>query len=176
MAFVFQEAQLLPWRSILDNVALPLELQGLKQKERHELVMSALAEVRLADAAEYFPHQLSGGMKMRAALAQALVTKPKILLLDEPFSALDELIRQDLGQMLYELWLTHSLTVILVTHSISEALYLSSRILMLSQQPARILLDYQVALPQQRQPELRSSPEFLRQQAILIQNFDRREP
>ena len=79
MAFVFQEAQLLPWRSILDNVALPLELQGLKQKERHELVMSALAEVRLADAAEYFPHQLSGGMKMRAALAQALVTKPKIL-------------------------------------------------------------------------------------------------
>lgn len=143
IGFCFQEPRLLGWRNVLDNTALPLELSGVPRDERHERAMEALGLVQLTDASTRKPHELSGGMKMRAALARALVADPSLLLLDEPFGALDEVTRHELDEALRRLFEERRVTTVLVTHSLPEAVYLADRVLVFSPRPARIVADLQ---------------------------------
>jgi NitT/TauT family transport system ATP-binding protein len=165
--FVFQESQLLPWRTVLENVALPLELRGEPRSQQHAKAQAALEKVGLRDAPSKFPNQLSGGMKMRVSVARALVTEPSLLLLDEPFAALDETTRFQLQADLRSLWTSLKMTVVFVTHSVSEAVFLSERALVLSPRPARILLDHKIALSHRD----RLSPEFNREVQKLNQAY-----
>ena len=167
LGFVFQDAELLPWRSALDNVALPLELQGLSRDEARRRARGPLAEVELSDVHHRFPDQLSGGMRMRVSIARALVTEPALLLLDEPFAALDELTRQRLDQRLRELWRARRMTVVFVTHALAEAAFLAERVLVMSRRPGRIVLDHRLDLPEERELELRTSLPFVEQTALL---------
>ena len=139
--FLFQEPRLLAWRTVRENVALPLELAGVARAERLALADAALGLAQLADAAERFPHQLSGGMRMRASLARALVTRPSELFLDEPFGALDEVTRHELDMELRALWERERFTAVLVTHSLPEAAFLAERMVVFSPRPARIVAD-----------------------------------
>src|SRR3954468_13926517 len=170
--FVFQDAHLLPWRSALDNVALPLELLGVGRAEARRLARAPLSDVELEDAVQRFPDQLSGGMRMRVSIARALVTEPELFLLDEPFAALDELGRQRLDERLRALWARRRMTVLFVTHSLSEALYLSERVLVLSKRPARIVLDHPVVLPAERRLALRSELGFAEQSGLLYRALE----
>lgn len=160
IAFVFQDAHLLPWRTLLRNVELPLELRGVPKRERRDRAMAIIEQVGLADAVGRYPAQLSGGMQMRASLARALATDPKLLLLDEPFAAVDEITRQHLESLLHELWQLHRFTVLFVTHSLSEAVFLAERVIMLSRSPASICADRAIELPDVRDMELRSTVIF----------------
>jgi NitT/TauT family transport system ATP-binding protein len=160
IAYVFQDAHLLPWRNVLRNVALPLELRGVSKSERLDAAAHALDQVGLTDAIRRYPSQLSGGMKMRVSLARALVVRPKLLLLDEPFAALDEITRQKLDTQLRELWLAHRMTVLFVTHSTSEATFLADRAIVLTKRPAQVVDDLPIDLPARRDQTLRSTPEF----------------
>jgi NitT/TauT family transport system ATP-binding protein len=172
VAFVFQDAHLLPWRTALDNVALPLELQGVARAEARRRARAPLEDVELTDALERFPDQLSGGMRMRVSIARALVTEPDLLLLDAPFAALDELSRQRLDERLRALWARRRMTVLFVTHALSEALFLSERVLVLSKRPARIVLDHGVKLPAARPLALRSELAFVEQSALLYRALE----
>jgi NitT/TauT family transport system ATP-binding protein len=158
--FVFQDASLMPWRSVRANVSIGLELRGDAGGLIADRVHEALDLVGLSDAADLMPHELSGGMKMRASLARALVVRPDLLLLDEPFAALDEETRHDLQYEMRKLWLKLKTTVIFVTHAVSEALFLSERVLVLSKKPARIIMDYQVGLSADRPRSLHSDIRF----------------
>jgi NitT/TauT family transport system ATP-binding protein len=166
-AFVFQDAHLLPWRTVEGNVEVPLELQGVERAERTERARSAIDRVGLTEAARRYPAQLSGGMRMRASLARALVNDPELLLLDEPFAALDEITRQHLDDQLRELWSQHRMTVLFVTHSIVEATFLADRAVVLTRRPARILLDHRPDLPAERTAELRTTATFAREMRTL---------
>ncbi len=167
-AFVFQDAHLLPWRNVLDNAALPLELRGIAQKERHDKARAELEQVGLLEALDRYPAQLSGGMRMRVSLARALVTEPRLLLLDEPFAALDEITRFHLDVQLRELWQRRGMTVIFVTHSISEAAFLANRAVVLSRRGGRIKLDRQIKLPAERDNGLRGDPRLGQEMRILL--------
>jgi NitT/TauT family transport system ATP-binding protein len=135
---VFQEPTLMPWASAFDNVRLPLRLAGRGEAEVRDEVMAVLARVGLADFAHAYPRELSGGMRMRVSIARALVTRPELLLLDEPFAALDEITRGRLDDDLLGLWREHGLTVVFVTHSVYEAVYLSTRVAVLAGRPGRV--------------------------------------
>lgn len=169
--FVFQESNLLPWRTVLDNAALPLELTGVRRVEARKRAEEVLHQVGLQDALRLFPVQLSGGMKMRVSVARALALKPQLLLLDEPFAALDEIVRQRLQEDLRSLWSEMKMTVLFVTHSISEAVFLSERIIMLSDRPAKILMDRKIDLPRAREKELRTDRAYFDQVADIGRIF-----
>ncbi len=160
LAYVFQDAHLLPWRSVQRNVELPLELAGADRARRAAAAARCIAQVGLAEAAARYPAQLSGGMRMRASLARALVTDPDLLLLDEPFAAVDEITRQRLDEQLYGLWAERRLTVVFVTHSIAEAAFLARRIVVLSPRPARVVADVPGLDGAERTTLLRTTPEF----------------
>jgi len=175
-AFVFQDAHLLPWRTVLDNVALPLELAGLSGREARERARAPLADVELDDALGRYPDQLSGGMRMRVSIARALVTEPRLLLLDEPFAALDELTRQRLDERLRALWAKRSaargMTVLFVTHSLAEAVFLAQRALVMSKRPGHIVLDHAISLPAERGGAMRTSLPFVENTGILYQALE----
>jgi NitT/TauT family transport system ATP-binding protein len=157
---VFQQPTLLPWRTVVANVALPLELARAARGEATAKALAALAWVGLGDVARAFPFQLSGGMRMRAALARALVTTPRLLLLDEPFASLDEITRERLGEELLALRARHAFGACLVTHSVFEAVFLADRVLVMGARPGRVVADVRVPFGAARRPELRATPEF----------------
>jgi len=159
--YVFQAAALLPWRTVLSNVMLPLELQGRQPDEAREIAKAQLERVGLAQFERKYPWQLSGGMQQRASIARALGFEPKLLMMDEPFGALDEITRDDLNAHLQQLWRREQRTVIFVTHSISEAVYLSTRIVVMSPRPGRIVKVIDSPLPPDRTLAMRDTPEFM---------------
>ncbi len=160
IGFVFQEPTLMPWVRIIDNVRLPLDLAGVPRAEGNERAGDGLARVGLGDFRQMFPRELSGGMKMRAALARALVTQPRLLLLDEPFAALDEITRLRLNDDLLALWEKQRFTTIFVTHSVFESVYLSSRIAIMGPRPGRVVEDIPVDLPWPRDLSLRTGADY----------------
>jgi NitT/TauT family transport system ATP-binding protein len=160
IGFVFQEATLMPWASVLRNVALPLTLQRRPRAEADAAARAALDAVGLAEFAGAVPRELSGGMKMRAAIARALVTAPALLLLDEPFAALDEITRFKLNEDLLALWQRHAFTALFVTHSVYEAVYLSQRVVVMSARPGRIVREIAIDAPYPRTAGFRATPRF----------------
>jgi len=168
IAFVFQDAHLLPWRNVLENAALPLELMGEPKPQREEKARALLDQVGLLDALDRYPSQLSGGMRMRVSLARALVTEPRLLLLDEPFAALDEITRFHLDIQLRELWQRRGMTVIFVTHSVSEAAFLANRAVVLGRNGGAIKLDRTLELPAVRNNALRGDPRLGQETQLLL--------
>jgi len=160
-SFVFQDATLMPWARAIDNVRLPLRLAGMTRDESEGRAADALAAVGLAGFERTWPRELSGGMRMRVSLARALVTEPSILLMDEPFAALDEITRHRLNDDLLALWAQRRMTVIFVTHSVYESVYLASRVLVMAARPGRIVAEFENAAPAPREAGFRTSPDYM---------------
>lgn len=160
VGMVFQKANLMPWRRVIGNIGLPLELQGVPKATLRARALELIKLVGLEGFEEAYPQDLSGGMAQRVAIARSLMQDPDMLLLDEPFGSLDALTRERMGDELLHIWQARQKTVLMVTHSISEALYLSDRVLVLTPRPGTIKLDLKVELPRPRTPEMQYTPAF----------------
>ncbi|MCB1744265.1 MAG: ABC transporter ATP-binding protein [Gammaproteobacteria bacterium] len=161
ISYVFQEPTLMPWANVEQNIWLPLRILGVSRREARRRMAPVLESVGLAGFEQALPHELSGGMRMRASIARALITEPDIMLMDEPFAALDEITRQRLDADLLELWRARAFTVLFVTHNVYEAAFLAERILVMSPRPGRILADIEVDCPGPRTRQWRSSTGFM---------------
>lgn len=167
ISLVFQDANLMPWRSVIDNVALPLQVSGMPNAEARMKAQEWIDTVGLSGFEHTWPRDLSGGMAQRVAIARALIQEPDLLLLDEPFGALDALTREKMAAELLRLWQQRRTTVLMVTHSISEALLLSDRVVVFSSRPGRVVLDQEVTLPRPREEGVRYTAEFSEQARTL---------
>lgn len=162
VSFVFQDPTLLPWLSVIGNVELPLRIAGTDKQATRRRATATLDEVGLADSLDKLPRQLSGGMRMRASVARALVTEPALFLFDEPFAAVDEIKREDLNDMLLRIHSQRGFSALFVTHSVSEAVYLADRVIVLSGAPGRTVADVRVDLPRPRAAGIRFDTAFTR--------------
>src|SRR5436190_3391370 len=166
---VFQDfAQLFPWRTALGNVAFGLEMKGVPKAERERIALEQLQLVKLEKFAHAYPHHLSGGMQQRVAIARALAYNPSVLLMDEPFAALDALTRDDMQRLLEEVWRATRKTVVYVTHNVAEAVYLADRVLVMTPHPGMVKSEVRIALPRPRDP---LSVEFLKYQKSLLRHL-----
>lgn len=161
-AIMFQDANLMPWRTVLDNIALPLEIAGASRRARYDVVRALLPQLHLESFESAYPAALSGGMEQRVALGRVLVQQPKVVLLDEPFGALDALTRENLGRLLLRLRQRYVQTIIMVTHDINEAVLLADRVIVMSRGPGRLVADVLVDLPRPRSHDLVYHQAFLR--------------
>jgi NitT/TauT family transport system ATP-binding protein len=161
VGFVFQEPTLMPWETAAGNVWLPLKLRGVSRKAAMPQITEALALVGLSGFENSYPRELSGGMKMRVSIARALITQPKVILMDEPFAALDEITRQKLNDDLQQIKVQRGCTVIFVTHSVYESVYLSNRIVVMAARPGRVVREITVNAPLPRAPSFRRDPDYL---------------
>jgi NitT/TauT family transport system ATP-binding protein len=166
-AMVFQDYSIYPWKKVLDNVRFGLDIMGVPKKEGNERARRYLSRIGLADRADSYPSTLSGGMRQRVAIARALAVEPEILLMDEPFAALDAQLRQVLQDELLELWQADRRTVLFVTHSLEEAILLADRVVVMSARPGRIMEVQEVPFPRPRHADVRTTPEFAALQAKL---------
>jgi NitT/TauT family transport system ATP-binding protein len=160
VGFVFQEPTLMPWQTVFGNVYLPLRLKGVSRSAARPRIMETLDSVGLADFEKAYPRELSGGMKMRVSIARALVTGPKLLLMDEPFAALDEITRQKLNDDVLRLWRKSGITVIFVTHSVFESAFLSNRIVVMKARPGQVYADLPISTSAARDEDYRTSEEY----------------
>lgn len=162
LGYTFQDATLLPWRRVQENVELLMELRGYPPQQRRRVASEKIALVGLTGFERHYPRRLSGGMRMRASLARSLALSPSVFMFDEPFGALDEITRERLNDEVIDLHCREGFTGIFVTHSISEAVYMSSRVVVMSRRPGRIIDTFEIGFPFPRLPELRYEPEFTR--------------
>jgi NitT/TauT family transport system ATP-binding protein len=162
LGYVFQDATLAPWRTVQQNVELLAELHRIPKHERRRLATDAIHLVGLTGFEHHYPKSLSGGMKMRASLARTLTLKPPLFLFDEPFGAVDEITREHLNEETQQLFQSEGFAGLFITHSISEAVFLSTRVLVMSARPGRLVAEFEIPFPYPRQPDLRFDPEFAR--------------
>jgi len=160
LGFVFQEPTLMPWAKVFDNVWLPLKLSGTSRDAAAPVVEQALEMVGLSRFADVYPRELSGGMKMRVSIARALVTRPRLLLMDEPFAALDEMTRIKLNNDLLSIWREHRFSIVFVTHSVYESVYLSNRIVVMAARPSRVIDEIRIDEPYPRGEAFRTSSRY----------------
>ncbi len=162
LGYVFQDATLLPWRTVTQNIELFCELHDMPKKERREIAQSAIELVGLSGFENHYPKSLSGGMKMRASLARTLTLKPPLFLFDEPFGAVDEITREHLNEETQQLFLQEGFAGLFITHSITEAVFMSTKVLVMSARPGNIVAEFDIPFEYPRKPDLRFDPEFAR--------------
>ena len=170
IAMIFQDANLLPWRNLADNIAFPFEIKGKRPDQGR--IGQLLARVNLKGFESKFPRELSGGMQQRASIVRSLAVEPSVLLMDEPFGALDAFTRDEMNLLIQEIWMETGKTIVFVTHSISEAIFLADRVVVMSARPGRIAATYDIAIPRPRPVEIQMQPDFIERVLAIKSSID----